>query len=161
MAGVEIERKWLVADAPAQALAAPSEPIEQGYLVIGEGGAEARVRRRGDRCFLTVKSGTGLVRAEREIELSEDQFAALWPATEGARLVKRRHAVRGEGGELIELDVYEGVLAGLIVAEVEFADEAAADSFAAPSWFGAEVTGDPAYKNQSLALRGVPAPRSP
>ncbi len=45
--GVEIERKWLVTQAPAQALAAPSERIEQGYLTIGSQGAETRVRRRG------------------------------------------------------------------------------------------------------------------
>ena len=59
MPGVEIERKWLVEDVPAGALAAPSERIEQGYLTIGSDGAETRVRRRGERCFLTVKSGTG------------------------------------------------------------------------------------------------------
>ncbi len=85
MSGVEVERKWLVPEPAADALAAPSERIEQGYLTIGADGAETRVRRRGERCFLTVKSGSGMSRSEREIELRAEQFEALWPATEGRR----------------------------------------------------------------------------
>jgi CYTH domain-containing protein len=161
LSGVEVERKWLVPEAPPDALASPSERIDQGYLTVGEGGAETRVRRRGEHCTLTVKSGTGLVRDEAEIELSEDQFAALWPATDGARVEKLRHKVRAEEGRLIELDVYDGALSGLIVAEVEFDDPWGAESFVAPFWFGREVTADPAYKNHCLALRGRPAPGSP
>jgi CYTH domain-containing protein len=162
VSGVEIERKWLVAQAPADALAAPSELIEQGYLTIGAEGAETRVRRWGERCFLTVKSGVGLSRAEHEIELSPDQFEALWPATAGARVVKRRHLLHGEDGSVIELDVFEGALSGLVVVEVEFDDRRGAESFMAPYWFGAEVTDDPAYKNQRLALADElpPAPTS-
>lgn len=161
MSGVEIERKWLVLQAPADALAAPSERIEQGYLTIGSAGAETRLRRRGESCWLTVKSGVGVSRAEHEVELTAAQFDALWPATEGARLVKRRHLVPSEG-VLIELDVYEGALSGLLVAEVEFDDPWGAESFAPPHWFGLEVTDDPAYKNQRLALAQdlPPAPTS-
>lgn len=163
MPGSEIERKWLVDEAPAEALNAPSERIEQGYLTIGSAGGETRVRRRGERCYLTVKSGTGLERSEYEIELSEAQFEALWPATDGARLVKRRHIIRAYG-HTIEFDVYEGGLSGLMVAEVEFDDPWGATAFVAPFWFGREVTDDPAYKNQRLAvasLGGRPDPRSP
>ena len=66
--------------------------------------------------------------------------------------------MRTEDGHTIELDVYEGELAGLIVAEVEFDDPWGAESFAAPYWFGREVTDDPGYRNQRLAVRGVPPP---
>jgi len=161
LSGLEVERKWLVPEAPGEALAAPSQRIDQGYLTVGDGGAETRVRRRGERCTLTVKSGAGLVRHEAEVELREAQFAALWPATEGARVEKVRHTLRAEDGHLIELDVYGGALTGLIVAEVEFDDPWGAESFVAPYWFGREVTADPDYKNQRLALRGRPAPGSP
>lgn len=164
MPGSEIERKWLVDEAPEEALSAPSDRIEQGYLTIGPDGAETRVRRRGERRYLTVKSGSGLVRDEHEIELSEAQFEALWPATQGARLVKRRHVIRAQDGHTIEFDVYEDALAGLMVAEVEFDDPWGAEAFVAPCWFGREVTDDPAYKNQRLAVSGLggrPAPKSP
>lgn len=161
VSGVEIERKWLVPQVPPEALAAPGERIEQGYLTIGSDGAESRVRRRGDRCTLTVKSGSGLVRSEHEVELTAAQFAGLWPATETARLEKVRHRLRADDGHLIELDVYDGSLQGLVVAEVEFDDPWGAESFVAPHWFGRELTGEPAYSNQRLALDGLPAPGSP
>jgi len=156
MTGLEIERKWLVADPPADALAVAGDQIRQGYLAIAGDGTEVRLRRRGERCFLTVKSAGGLVRGEREVEISPEQFDALWPATDGRRLEKLRRVLDGGGGARIELDVYAGALSGLVVAEVEFADPDAAARFDSPGWFGREVTGEPAYKNQRLAVDGLP-----
>jgi adenylate cyclase len=60
-------------------------------------------------------------------------------------------------GLVLEVDVYEGDLAGLVVAEVEFPSEAAADAWRPPAWLGAEVTTDERYKNHRLAVDGVPA----
>ena len=154
---MELERKWLVVSPPADALAAPADAIDQGYLVIGAGGTEARVRRRAGRCTLTVKAGTGRSRDEYEISLSEDQFKVLWPATEGQRVVKSRRVLWDpERAATIELDVYAGDLDGLIVAEIEFPDEPAAAAFSAPDWFGTEVTDDDRYKNRRLAVDGRP-----
>jgi len=149
---MEIERKWLVERPSDESLNAPSERIDQGYLAIEPDGHEARVRRKEDHYFLTVKSSGGLARAEYEIELSFEQFASLWPATEGRRIEKTRYAANG-----IELDLYTGSLEGLIVAEVEFTTEDEAAAYVAPPWFGAEVTEDRRYKNHSLAVHGLPA----
>ncbi|WP_249010263.1 CYTH domain-containing protein [Conexibacter sp. DBS9H8] len=150
---VEIERKWLVpGPLPGIVAAVAAEPIEQGYLVIAEDGSEARLRRKSGRPVLTVKSAGTLTRQETEIDLSEDQYAALWPATAGRRLTKDRHRLP----DGIDVDVYTGALAGLIVAEVEFASESDADAFTAPDWFGTDVTADLAYKNHRLATRGRP-----
>jgi CYTH domain-containing protein len=165
MAAVEVERKWLVAgleSLPADVLAAEPDEIDQGYLTIGADGGETRVRRRGGRFTLTVKSGRGLVRKECEVELDAEQFEALWPATEGARVQKSRRSVAGEGGLTIEVDVYAGALSGLVVAEVEFDDPWGAEAFVVPPWFEREVTSDDAYKNRSLAVsapRAEPQPR--
>ena len=41
--------------------------------------------------------------------------------------------------------------------EVEFESAAAAAGSRPPAWLGREVTDDPAYKNQRLAIEGVPA----
>ncbi len=56
----------------------------------------------------------------------------------------------------MEVDVYHGELAGLVTAECEFASPEESRRFVPPDWFGREVTNDPAYKNQSLAVRGRP-----
>lgn len=155
----EVERKWLVGEAPADVLAARAEPIEQGYLAVEEDGGEVRLRRRAGRCFITAKSGRGLVRRELEVEISSEQFEALWPGTDGRRLEKTRRVVEldCESGKLsLELDEYAGALAGLRVAEVEFPDAETAHSFRAPAWFADDVTERDEYRNRSLAIRGRP-----
>ena len=59
---------------------------------------------------------------------------------------------------VFELDVYEGALAGLVTLEVEFASEDAARAWTPPPWAGRDVTGDKAYANQTLAVRGALTP---
>jgi CYTH domain-containing protein len=115
-----------------------------------------RVRRRAEQSVLTVKSGGARTRVEEELEIEPDRFERLWPLTEGRRIEKTRYEIAADGGATIELDVYSGRLAGLVVAEVEFDSESDADAFAAPDWFGREVTDDARYKNQRLAREGVP-----
>jgi adenylate cyclase len=151
---VEIERKFLIGEVPDLG-GRPSSRIEQGYLALadGEGGAEVRLRRRDGETLLTVKSAGATTRVEEEIELDDERFESLWPLTEGRRLSKRRFLLDDSAGT-IELDVYEGELAGLVVAEVEFGDEAAADEFEPPAWFGEDVTADPSFRNATLATKG-------
>jgi CYTH domain-containing protein len=115
------------------------------------------VRRRRGEAALTIKSGGGRVRAEEELAIETDRFERLWPLTEGRRIEKTRYEIAADGAT-IELDVYAGALDGLVVAEVEFDGEDAADAFEPPDWFGAEVTDDARYKNQRLACDGAPAP---
>ncbi len=154
--GYEIERKFLVAEVPGELDRFPAEAIEQGYIVI-EGSAEVRVRRRGGRTLLTVKSGAGGVRVEEEFEIDERRFASLWPLSDGRRVAKTRYRLPEDGDLTIELDVYAGALDGLVLAEVEFDSEAASEAYEPPDWFGPEVTEDLRYANRALAVDGVPA----
>jgi adenylate cyclase len=111
-----------------------------------------RVRRRDGRTWLTVKAGAGRVRVEEEIEIEGDRFERLWPL----RIEKTRYEIDADGGAVIELDVYTGDLEGLVVAEVEFDSEEAAEAYVAPDWLGTDVTEDLRYKNQRLARDGAP-----
>ena len=154
----EIERKFIVRELPPGLGEHRAEPIAQGYLATAPDGVEVRIRRRGDATLLTVKSGPAMVRVEEEIAIEADRFDALWPLTAGRRLDKVRHYVPLDGGLEAELDVYAGALEGLLTAEIEFPSEAAARAFVPPPWLGRDVTGDSAYANQTLALRGAPGP---
>jgi adenylate cyclase len=146
----EIERKFLVRKLPDGLTNYHSSDISQGYLVSMDDGLQVRLRKSGERHLLTCKRGMGNVREEREVELTAEQFAALWPATEGKRLVKTRYEIPF-GDRVVEIDVYHGRHEGLIVAEVEFGAEKAAKDFQPPDWLGDDVTGDPRYSNQLLA----------
>jgi adenylate cyclase len=151
---VEVERKWLVEDLPAPVKREGKEVI-QGYIAIGADGTEVRLRQTDGKFFQTVKSAGGLVRDEIEVDLTQNQFEALWRATAERRLEKTRYTWHWEEHK-VEIDVYHGSLAGLIVAEVEFPSVRASARFAPPPWFGPEVTEDKRYKNVSLALHGKP-----
>lgn len=153
---MEIERKFLVRELPADLEQSRSTRIEQGYIAIADDGTEVRVRRRDGAAVLTIKSGSGRSRFEEEIAIDPERFARLWPLTEGRRLEKTRYLIPTEAGLTIELDVYSGALAGLMVAEVEFGSDDAADAFKPPEWFGAEITDDARFKNQKLARDGAP-----
>ena len=150
---MEVERKFRLRQ-PPDLSGSDSDPIEQGYLAVGAEG-EVRLRRKGEQTLLTVKRGAGLSRSEAEVEIGAEQFKALWPLTEGRRLRKHRHVLPHDGLE-IEVDVYEGELEGLMVAEVEFDSEEQARGFEPPAWFGDEVTGDERFLNENLAVNGVP-----
>lgn len=148
--GTEIERKFILRAVPEWVSETEGSAIRQGYLAAGAG-AEVRVRLRDGSPRLTVKRGEGLARDETEIDLADAQFAALWPLTEGQRIEKTRY--RHPLGDLtLEVDVYEGPHAGLVVAEIEFASIAESRSFEPPDWLGREVTGDERWTNRSLAL---------
>ncbi len=150
---VEIERKFLL-DALPEDLP-EGVGIRQGYIAV-DGDVSVRVRLARGRGILTIKAGTGRERVEVERELEPAEAEALWPLTEGRRVEKTRSVVPLGADLRAEVDVFEGTLTGLLVAEVEFPDGAAADAFVPPPWFGREVTGEAGWGNASLALHGRP-----
>jgi adenylate cyclase len=148
----EIERKFLVKWLPGNLKQSRSFVIEQGYLATESAGRQVRLRKTDRAASLTFKVGRGSHREEREIKLTPKQFAALWPGTAGRRLRKVRYEIPWDNVR-IEIDIYRGRHAGLVVAEVEFPDSASCRRFKAPWWFGREVTGEKRYSNVRLALK--------
>lgn len=151
----EIERKFLVHDLPPGLHRFAHVRIRQGYLVVTQDGAEARVRKQGREHFLTVKSGHGQSRTEIELPITARLFTRLWRLTRGRRVRKVRYRLPCDG-RTIEIDVYRRKLAGLITAEIEFPDAESADAFGPPPWIGEEVTGDERFNNRNLARDGIP-----
>ena len=56
----------------------------------------------------------------------------------------------------MELDIFEGDLAPLKLAEVEFETKEEAESFLPPKWFGKDVTFSSDYHNSTLSRVGLP-----
>jgi CYTH domain-containing protein len=167
MSGVplEIERVWVLRGAPRVPEGSTVWCIDQGYLPEHDTSdpafAEGRLRRITHpdgrvECLHTVKRGAGLVREEVERPLSQDEFNAQWPRTQGRRLCKRRHRVR-EGELIWEIDEFMNW--PLWMAEVELPSASAESPI--PGWLapvlGQEVTQDPRWRNFALAMQGPPA----
>jgi len=142
----EIERKFLVAAAwprPAQ-----GTRLLQGYLSRG-GPVSVRVRTSGHQAWLTVKGPTsGLARAEFEYEIPTTDAEEMLALSRSGVIEKTRYLVP-HGRHVLEVDVFAGDNAGLVVAEVELESED--DVFTKPDWLGEEVSADPRYRNSALA----------
>ncbi|SFV31003.1 CYTH domain-containing protein [Devosia crocina] len=153
--GQEIERKFLVANEDWQNAVQSSARLQQGYLSTS---AKATVRIRifdDKRAVLTLKGpATGLVRAEFEYEVPLEDARALMQMADPNTVEKRRHRVP-HGNHVWEVDVFEGLHDGLVIAEVEM--ETAEDEVVLPTWLGREVTADDRYANASLSRNpGIP-----
>ena len=62
---------------------------------------------------------------------------------------KIRYCINAGNGLIWEVDEFEGVLAGLILAEIEL--ESISQDFDIPQWIGIELTGLKNWSNASLA----------
>ena len=149
---VEIERKFLVADAGWRDAAAQGRIIRQGYL--GADPVQVRLRRIGDEAFLTIKGGRdGITRQEFEYSIPVADAEAMLALCPNPAIEKTRYEVQHDG-HLWEIDVYAGRHAGLVIAEVEL--DAVDEAFTLPVWLGREVTGDSRFSNAVLAESDAP-----
>lgn len=148
---MEIERKYRITAPPQGFEQFPSCRIEQAYLCTEP---VVRIRQEEDACWLTYKSKGLLVREEYNLPLTREAYAHLLKKADGIVLTKTRYRIPLEDtGLTIELDVFSGAYDGLMLAEVEFPDEASARSFQPPEWFGEDVTFSGEYQNSRLSQK--------
>lgn len=145
---MEIEKKYLIKTLPIDLDSFPHEEISQAYVHTDP---VIRVRRKGSRCILTVKSSGMMVREELELPITKEQFSGLLKKAEGLIIEKTRYRIPAGDSHTIELDIFHGNLEGFIMAEVEFEDVESAGSFLPPAWFGREVTNDYHFHNSWLS----------
>lgn len=149
---LEIERKFLATPAVLP-LCRSGTLLVQGYLYT-DAHNTLRVRRAGDRAFLTWKGAkSGATREEVECEvplqMGEELLADVSP---NERIEKMRYRVE-HAGAAWDVDVFKGALDGLILAEIEMAHED--ELVVLPFWLGSEVTLDQRYRNSRLAAGDI------
>ena len=148
---MEIERKYLIAKLPDNLEQYDYKDIEQGYLNTDP---VVRIRRSGEKYTLTYKGSGLMMREEYNLLLNEEAYYHLREKVDGRIIKKRRYLIpyqMGENEYLIELDVFEGDLKPLLLAEVVFETREAANSFVPPDWFGEDVTFSMTYHNSNLS----------
>lgn len=149
----EIEGKYLLPGMPDIPLP-EGTPVIQGYFNTR---GEMRIRRMGEKNYLTIKGDGSHSRDEDDRRISAWAFDQQWPDTEGRRIYKTRYCIPYEGHTL-ELDKYLDRHAGLVILECEFRTLEEMADFRLPAWAkdAIDVTHDKRYKNRPLALNGVP-----
>lgn len=144
---MEIERKFLLKQLPENLESYPVRHLEQGYLCTAP---VVRIRRDNDRYELTYKGKGSMVREEHNLPLTKDAYEHLREKIDGRLIIKKRYMIPFQT-YTIELDVFEGDLAPLTLAEVEFPTEEEANRFVAPDWFAEDVTFSNLYHNSFLS----------
>ncbi|SHN19473.1 CYTH domain-containing protein [Actinacidiphila paucisporea] len=154
-ARVERERRFLLAEAPAPSAATVTRMITDRYLV----GTRLRLRRAersdgGCELKLTQKVPVALPGAVQGLitntylSSAEYDLLASLPA---AVLSKARFSLPPFG-----VDVFEGPLKGLVLAEAEFTTDGEAQSFVPPPECVAEVTDDARFTGGRLVETSRP-----
>jgi adenylate cyclase len=152
--GIEIERKFLLANDEWRHAVTESKHIAQGYLVDvsalrdGTARASVRVRISGEQAWLNIKSvDLGISRAEYELPLPFNDAKTILDTLCDGVLEKTRHHVKVDGW-LFEIDEFHGSNAELLVAEIELPSADAI--FPRPAWLGPEVSNLERYYNVNL-----------
>jgi len=145
---IEIERKFLVNKELWNEVSKPTSiKIQQSYL-SSDPNCIVRVRLKNEKAFLTIKSKTvGISRNEFEYEIPYSDAQAMIQAFATKSIIKKRYEIVYET-HTWEVDVFEGKLAGLIIAEIELKHEN--EDFPLPIWVEKEVSDDPQYYNSNL-----------
>lgn len=147
---MEIERKFLVKTLPENLEQYPVKEIEQGYLSTHP---VVRIRRSNDNYILTYKGGGMMVREEYNLPLTKESFEHMKPKADGIFIEKKRYLIPYNEKLTIELDIFSGELAPLVLVEVEFDTEEEANAFTPPEWFGEDVTFSTEYHNSTLSQK--------
>lgn len=148
---MEIERKYLVKELPGDLSGYACKVIEQGYLCTEP---VVRIRRSNEKYILTYKGEGLLMREEYNLPLTQEAYEHLRDKADGILISKKRYLIPYQN-YTIELDLFEGELAPLQLAEVEFDTKEEAENFIPPDWFGEDVTFSGKYQNSYLSRHGI------
>jgi CYTH domain-containing protein len=158
----QVERKFRLSKLPDIDLGSGHE-IEQGYIILAND--ELRLRKMDGVCYVAVKDSQPVNRICWQQKIPENVFEGLWERDiSGMPIAKTRYKIPFNGVNY-ELDVYHTQpgyreLEGLIILECKFPDTESSDALVLPQWAinagAVDVSYDPDFKNNSLALFGLP-----
>lgn len=156
-ARIEEERRYLVTSLPQGVRGSTEFMRIVDYYIAG---TRLRLRRMESSAGETLAFKLGQKYQPEDLQvhqaimtnmyLDEGEYRKL-RALGGAEIIKRRYAYEFEQ-LLYSLDVFEGALQGLILAEIEQRPEVKLSSLTVPGFAAQEVTGDPRFNGGYLAV---------
>jgi CYTH domain-containing protein len=122
--------------------------IVQAYL-LSDPEKVIRVRIKGEKAYLTIKGKTtGASRLEYEYEIPQADALQLISGF-GSQIIEKTRYTLHYNSKLWEVDVFEGLNSGLIIAEIELESED--ETYSIPEWAERNVTAFREYYNSYLA----------
>lgn len=159
---MEIERKFLLKKLPENLEGYSYHLIEQAYLCTEP---VIRIRKQDEDYYMTYKGQGLMAREEYNLPLNKEAYEHLLLKSDGNVISKKRYLIPLSASEineeclsllgntslLIELDEFAPPFAPLMLAEIEFPSEEAANAFRMPDWFSEDVTQDRRYHNSNMS----------
>jgi len=144
----EIERKFLVANDGWKQSVIRSVRIRDGLIAVYNG-RKARVRIAGDQATIALKGQrNGLGRSEFEYAIPTSEAVEILRTMCDDRLLEKMRYYVPHAGLTWEIDVYDGILKGMVIAEVELdRDDRVLEL---PDWVGKEITGNLRYSKFNM-----------
>ena len=102
--------------------------------------------------YITVKNKSELINTNNEYEMEIPYDIAEDFINKSNNIItKTRYVIDNKDSNIIQLDIFDGKLEGLVLVEVEFATIEDSEYFEPLEWFGKEVTNDKYYSNANLS----------
>lgn len=134
-------KKWDLVDKPTPHF------IAQSYL-SKTAECTVRIRIKDEKGFLTIKGKTkGISRSEFEYGIPLEDAKEMISSFSEKTLTKCRYNIT-HGNHTWEVDVFQGKLEGLIIAEIELSSED--ESFELPDWVIEDVSDNKDFYNSNL-----------
>ena len=121
---------------------------EESHIITKTEHWVSRIRIQNDLVIFTMKGKQKGI-ATTELEWLLPSMPHISELEQHPCVEKTRYCVNAGNGLIWEVDEFEGVLAGLILAEIELED--INQKFEFPEWIGIELTGLKNWSNASLA----------
>ena len=151
--GIEIERRFLVANEDWKSQIILSEDFHQAYLNSSVDEWATRVRIiNNKKAFITLKSSLNrLINYEFEYPMPIKDANELIKLSK-YKITKTRYQLRINNKHWV-VDLFDGLNSSLTIAEIELNSES--EEIQVPSWCGQEITGITSLSNASLAVTPI------
>ncbi len=149
---LEFEKTFLLKTIPFDLEKYPHKELVDHYIPVESEHPKLRLRKRGNLFEITkktlVQEGDCCVQKEQTIDLNKQEYDAL-AQLPNKYIRKLRYYVPYEW-LVLEIDLFQDNLDGLILMDVEFPDLQTMESFSIPTFCLAEVSQNPAFAGGML-----------
>ena len=151
--GIEIERRFLIANEDWKSQIILKEDFNQGYLNSKADEWSTRIRVVDNKkAYITLKSSlNGLKNYEFEYSIPLKDAIDLIKFAK-YKITKTRYQLKINKKDWV-VDVFDGTNSSLKIAEIELNSES--EEIQVPSWCGEEITGIKSLSNASLAITPI------
>jgi len=130
--------------------------IKQGYIVIDDKN-EIRVRSTDDKHTISAKKDYGEQRIKIELDIEPSLCQTLFKFTDSRTISKTRYFIQNQNHEW-RIDIFDNntKCSGLMIAEIEINKGDEIPDLPPEFTLINDITTDKRYRNQNLALKGIP-----